>query len=360
MNLTQLRNARQISQYLAPSSPRVPLETVRHLVALQAQDYAGAKWSVAIRSGRASEADIDAAILSRQIVRTWPMRGTLHFVASDDLRWMLRLLAPRIIAGSAGRHRQLGLDEVVFAKSRDLFVKKLGGNPPVTRNELFLSLQAAGIATSGQRGVHILNRLAMEGLICFGPHQAKEPAFVLTDEWLPPVAGIPQDEALARLARRYFTGHGPATLKDFVWWSGLKISDARRGLAAAASGLDSVRIGETEYFFDAGLIGQGSRKPPACLLPGFDEYLLGYTDRSHAIDPAHAHRIVPGNNGMFMPTVLLNGTVAGTWKKVVRKNSVQIRVDAFGPLSGKDLAGIRDAAARYCDYLGLQLESVAS
>ena len=273
-------------------------EVVASLVAMQAQDYLGALWSVGLRTAKATEATITQAIADREIIRTWPMRGTLHFVAAADVRWLLALLTPRIIASAAGRHRGLGLDEEVFARSRKLFIKALKGGRSLSRDTLYQVLEGGGISSGEQRGYHILWRLAQEGLICCASHLGKQPAFALLEEWVPAHPLMDREASLGTLALRYFNSHGPATLADFVWWSGLKISDARKALEMVSSKL----VKEGDYWMGAGSSSAKVTRS-AHLLPCFDEYLLGYTDRSTVLDPQHAAGIIAG--GMFLPTVVV-------------------------------------------------------
>src|SRR5207237_2162453 len=191
--------------------------------------YPGALWAVGLRTRDATEAAIEQAIAERTIVRTWPMRGTLHFVAPEDARWMLQLLTPRVVAANARRvYQQSNLDDATFARSKDLFVDALQGGKQLPRPSLYKVLEAAGISVAGQRGLFILQRLSSEGLICFAARQGKQPTFALLDEWVPiSLSKTPaRDQALAELALRYFTSHGPATVQDFAWWSGLPAADA--------------------------------------------------------------------------------------------------------------------------------------
>ena len=199
---------------------RQPGEVVARLCAIQAQDYHGALWSVGLRMPAATLSVIQEAIDDRKMIRTWLLRGTLHFVAPEDIRWILALVAPRIIAGSAGRHRQLGLSEADFARSREIFSDELRGDRQLTRDELFRALEKAGISPAGQRGYHLLAAAGLAGQICFGSPRGKQQTFVLLDEWVPETRSPGQKEAPGLLAERYFSGHGPATLQDFVWWSG--------------------------------------------------------------------------------------------------------------------------------------------
>jgi hypothetical protein len=327
-------------------------ELVAWLGAVQAQDFTGAKWSLGLRLPEATEADVEKAIAQKRIVRTWPMRGTLHIVAAADVHWMRDLLTPHIVAASAKRHAELGLNAAELARCEKIFTKALRGGRQLTRDGMCGLLEDAGIAASGPRRYHILWRLAQEGLLCFGTHEGKQPTFALLDEWCPGGKKKDREEALAELARRYFTGHGPATIRDFTWWSGLKAADARAALALAAPVLEQVKIGEQIYW----MAENGPSKPKASrnvfLLPGFDEYLLGYTDRSAVLDLKYAQRICPGSNGMFIPTVVMGGRVAGIWKRVLKRDTVLIQVKAFTSFKKAEKQAIEEAAERYGTFVG--------
>lgn len=350
MNIDDITTRRLQNQLISDTRLKTPAQVVSWLGAIQAQDYLGAKWSLGLRLPGLKESDIDKAIADKSIVRTWPMRGTLHFVASEDARWMLRLLTPRIISGSAGRNRQLELDDTVFNKSMDLLLKAMEGGKQLMRNEVYQLLENNGIATTGQRGIHIINYLAQKQVLCHGVHNEKQPTYALFDEWVTVSKDLEGKEALAELALRYFKGHGPATIKDFEWWSGLKLSDAREGLNQVSSQLESLDLGGKTYWFSAET-GEGPKSNLIYLLPGFDEYMLGYTDRSVILDFAHSPKIVPGNNGMFMPTIVINGKVEGTWKRILKKDTVQIEILPFGKLSLAKKKSIETEAKKYGKYL---------
>jgi Winged helix DNA-binding domain len=356
MTPNDIANLRLINQQIAQPVYTTPAEVVAAMGAMQAQDYTGALWSIGLRLPHATEADIEQAIAERTIVRTWPMRGTLHVVAAADVRWMLALLTPRIVAGSAGRHKQLGLDDATFARSQKVLAKALQGGQQLARDEAMALLDRNGISTVGQRGYHILGRLAHDSVICFGSRTGKQHTFVLLDEWVPAARKLERDEALAELARRYFIGHGPASLQDFAWWSGLKISDARAGLAMAAPHLVQVAVEGKDYWMRADAPEPGRAAPSTFLLPGFDEFLLGYTDRSAALQPQHAQKIIPGGNGVFMPTLVVNGRVAGTWKRAVQKKAVTIELSPFAALKKTEMQAIAVVAQRYGQFLGLPVQ----
>jgi hypothetical protein len=346
---------RLIHQQIAPASRRKPGEVVAWLGGMQAQDYAGGLWAIGLRSEGATEADVERAITERTILRTWPMRGTLHFVAAADVRWMLALLTPRIIAGSAPRARELELDAAIFTRSRKLFTRALQGGRSLTRDAMCSLLTVAKISTAEQRGYHILWRLAQEGVLCFGAREGKQHTFALLDEWAPHAKTKDRDEALAELARRYFTSHGPATLRDFAWWSGLRVSEARDGLEMAARHLSRETTDAVDYWMPHSTTVEGTSAPAVHLLPGFDEYMLGYTDRTTALDPAHSQKIVPGNNGMFMPTIVIRGRIAGTWKRTIGRKGITIEACPFAPLNKTETRAFTAAAKRYGDFMGIPI-----
>jgi hypothetical protein len=347
-------NLRLHSLQLAGNLPCSPSEALTHLGALQAQDYEGAKWSMAIRTKQNCPLSIEQAIADRSIVRTWPMRGTLHFVASDDVRWILKLLAPRIIPGMAGRNKQLELDQSIFHKSQDLLLRNMEGTKQLLRSEVYYILEKNGIATSNQRGIHIINYLALNQILCHGSHQEKQPTYALLDDWIPQSKELSTDEALSEIALRYFTGHGPATLQDFIWWTGLKTTDARLALNSISQHLTSEDVEGSTYWFAPDLRDTTTLKS-TFLLPGFDEFMLGYTNRTLMVDKMHLPKIIPGNNGMFMPTVVIDGRVEALWKREIKKHTVSIELYPFGKLSINKLKHIDIAAKQYASYLGKEL-----
>jgi len=284
------------------------------------------------------------------------MRGTLHFVAPEDVRWMLALLSPRIVASAATRHRQLELDEAVFRRSRTLLEKALRGGKLLTRDAAYELLEHAGIPCSGQRGYHILWKLSQDAVLCCGPREGKQPTFVLLDEWVPRSEAWTPGEPLAEIARRYFTSHGPATLADFVWWTGLKITDAKKALALVGDDLEQVEAEGDSYWMSRSLSGVKPSKQDVHLLPGFDEFLLGYKDRSAMLDPEHAARIVPGNNGMFMPMLVIDGRICGTWKRALGRKATKLSLEPFRELGKTEMRAFIHAAGCYGDFLGLPVE----
>ncbi len=346
---------RLVNQQIAHSPCRTPVEVVRKLGALQAQDYVSALWAIGVRLPCSTQADIEQAIANRSIVRTWAMRGTIHFLAAEDVRWMLKLLAPRVLSGTDRRDHQLGLDAATYDRSRTLLEKTLQGGKQLRRDEVYAVLERNGISTEGQRGYHILWHLGLQGVICFGVNAGKQPAFALLDEWVPVSRKLTREAALAELALRYFGSRSPATVQDFSTWAKLSLTDARAALASAAPRLQSFGQGGVTYWMPLES-PKPDTLPPAFLLPAFDEYLLGYKDRSAVLGAEHATRIVPGGNGMFLPMMVLNGKVIGTWKRTLGKKSVSIEYAPFGKVKKAELAAFDAAAQRYGEFLGLMVE----
>ncbi len=286
------------------------------------------------------------------------MRGTLHFVPAVDAKWMLALTTPRILAGSKRRHEQLDIDDKLFAKCADLFTKALQGGNIITRQELMALLEKEQIATGSQRGYHLLWYAAQTGLICFGPIREKQQTFVLLDEWVPHSNKLDRDQALAELTKRYFTSHGPATVQDFAGWSSLTMTDAKLGIEYAKKYLHEEIIDKKSYWMARDLPPTKEISEDCYLLPGFDEYMLGYKDRSAVLEQIHFQKIVPGSNGMFMPTIVSNGQIIGTWKRTVKKTSVTIQPFPFKPLTSSEKEGIAIAAERYGSFLELSADIV--
>ena len=344
---------RLANQQIVGTRCQRPAEVVASLGAMQGQDYLGTLWAIGLRSPATAETDIEQAIADRAIIRTWPLRSTLHFVTAADVHWLLELLGPRIVASTSTRHEQFGLDKPVLTRIRKVLIKALQNDQQLTRDEIYTLLERARISVEGQRGYHILWRMGVDRIICFGARRGKQQTFTLLEEWAPKIRTLDTEAALAELTLRYFKGHGPATLSDFVWWSGLKISDAKAGLGLVSSQLESVTVNDNVYWLDPELPSFGETGEVVNLLPGFDEYLLGYRDRSASLDPSHAQKIQPGSNGVFSSTIVINGEVAGTWKRIIGKKSVAISTDLLRPLTKAETRALEEAIARYCEFLGV-------
>jgi hypothetical protein len=314
----ELSLLRMAAQRLIGPRAATPADAVRWLTAVQAQDLPGALTSVALRTDRGSRESVVAALDAGTVVRSWPMRGTLHLTAAEDLHWMLDLLGPRVLAGAARRRQQVGLTLEDLERGREVAVAALHGGRRLSRAALLAALADGGVPVDGQRGYHVLWYLSQTGTLVLGPMAGTEQLFVLLDEWVPEPRRLEGDEALGELALRFFAGHGPATVKDLVRWAGVLVRDVKAGLAVAAPRLERLDVDGTEHWLDPETPGRlaAARAEAADvhLLPGFDELVLGYADRSCTVPPEFAERIVPGNNGMFRATAVHAGTVVGVWR----------------------------------------------
>ncbi|SCG65331.1 winged helix DNA-binding domain-containing protein [Micromonospora inositola] len=350
---------RMTSLLLRPHPSAKPADVagvVEWFGAMQAQDAASGMWSLGVRLQGWSLTDVRAALERREALRTWPMRGTVHLVPPRDARWMLAVTGVRALAGAAARRATLGLTEAEADRAADVLGAALVGGGRLTRAQCLATLTAAGIDTSGQRGYHLLWYASQRGVTCIAPHVGTEQTFALLDEWAPDPHRPERDEALGILALRYFRGHGPTTRQDFAGWTGLTAADARRGIAVAGDALATVRVDDAEAIVDAALL-DAPRAPVDDLhvLPGFDEYLLGFKDRALMLDRAHLPAVVPGGNGVFQATVVRGGRVVGTWKRTIGKTRVTVTVQPLTPLAGATRARVEEALNGYARFLDLPL-----
>lgn len=349
---------RLVSQGVLGEGLRSVPETVRWMTAMQAQDLPAALWAVGLRSSGAGLESVRSALDDGEIVRSWPMRGTLHLVAPEDLRWMLSITTPRMIRAVAARHRQLEISEGDINLCRDVALEILTGGKTATRQEMFGAFEAAGQVTKEQRGVHLLGLLCQTASIVLGPLAGNQQKFAAFDEWISESRSLEREEGIAEWVLRYIRSHGPATERDFSWWSGIPLTEVRQGLRSAGSELVKLVFEGTTYWLspstaellDVGV--PGGRSVQA--LPAFDEFLLGYTNRSLVLPPEHADKIVPGGNGVFKKIIVSGGAVVGTWGVQGSGKAaavVPITFDEAKPMGSAAAAGFRKAGERYLTFL---------
>lgn len=332
-----------------------PADVARRMLAVQAQDFGAGSWALGVRTHAATRADVLADLDAGRIVRSWPMRGTLHFVPPEDLRWMLGVTTGRMVAGLTSRHKQLELETPDFVRARDVVTEALAGGGRIGRSELMELWESKGIATAGQRGYHLIYFLAQTGVVCWGPTLRTQQALVLLDEWAPESRRLEPDEALGEFLLRYLHGHGPATIKDFVWWTKGTMAGAKTARAVLGDALTTLEVDGVEYLVTAeladraaGLVESRREREAVQLLPAFDEYLLGYQRRGLALDDEHFERIVPGGNGVFQPILVVRGRVVGTWRRANGRAAGDrgVDIESFAPLTaGQERAATRAAAA---------------
>jgi hypothetical protein len=333
---------------------RSPGEVMEWFGAMQAQDLASGEWSLGIRCAGLTQADVHRATVDREIVRTWPMRGTVHFVPPRDARWMLEVTGVRALAGAARRREFLGLSDATVDAASEVLREALHGGGCLTRAECVEHLVAAGVHTAPEHGYHLLWYASQIGVTCIGPQRGKEQTFVLLDEWVPDPRQLDRDQALAVLALRFVRSHGPVTRHDLARWTGLTMGDTTRAIALAGDELVPAEVGGIEMVVAAEqLDGDRPDLPGVLLLPGFDEYMLGYKDRAAMLTDEQFEMVVPGRNGVFKPTVVVDGRVVGTWSRKVRAAHVDVEVTPFGRIPAAARRGLDRAAAAYGEYLGL-------
>lgn len=354
-----LRERRLSVQQLARRTMAAPKDVVGWLGAVQAQDYAGAKWAVALRVAiDISERSVESAIGEGSILRMHVMRWTWQFVLPEDARWMLALVRPRLLARAARRDRELELDAATFRKSNTVLDRALRDGQHRTRPELAALLGRAGISPADQRLSHLLARAEIDGIVCSGPRRGKQFTYAHLDHRAPiPATRLARDEALAALARRYFRSRGPALLDDFIWWSGLSAADARAALDAVRPSLAVDLIdGRTYFSWDAPTSGapfKSGRGDEACLLlPAFDEYLVAYRHRDALIDSDHV-KLVNAGTGMLNPSVVIGGRVIGAWRRDLLRDRATLEIELFEPLTTKHESAITRAVERFGRFLGV-------
>jgi hypothetical protein len=330
-------------------------EAVHWMGAVQSQDYLAAKWAVGQRMKACTDAAFDEAFSRGDILRTHVLRPTWHFVTPADLRWMLALTAPRVNALRAYYNRQHGLDEAVFVRSRAVIAKALEGGAYRTRDELGDILATAKIGGGPERRGNILLDAELDGLVCSGPLRGKHHTYALVEERAPEAArASSRDEALAELGRRFFVSHGPATLKDYAWWSGLTVADARAGVEAATPRLAREVVGDKTYFFEDRAPrhrGDKSDDGAVYLLPCYDEYVVAYVDRDALLDARHRTKLDARNNPLFQNVIVRSGRIIGTWRRTLKPRTVSVSTTLFVRAGAADRSALAGAIERYARFL---------
>lgn len=338
---------------IGPGFASVPA-AVRTMTALQAQDLPASLWAVGLRVPGSRVADVRAGLDRGEIVRSWPMRGTLHLVAPEDLKWVLKITSGRLIRGLATRHRELGISTADIDAAADAAMQRVAGGSAVSRKELFEAFELAGQRTAGQRGIHLLSVLCQLCLLVQGPLAGNQQLIVAFDDWITTSRKLGREEGTAEWLLRYLRSHGPATERDFAWWSGIPLTETRAALAEVSHLLAALEFEgrrywlapETAALLEDGVPGQRS----VLLLPGFDEFILGYTDRSIPLHPRHADKIVPGGNGVFKKAIVAGGEVLGTWSAARSGRSVAVVAEPFGGADGLRPAARRSFELRAAEY----------
>lgn len=343
---TDRRRHRLFHQHLAETSFTKPEQIVSHLGAMQSQEWAMAKWAIGLRLPGLTDADVEAAFNAGAILRTHVLRPTWHFVAPADIRWMLALTAPRVHAVNAFMARKLELNQpALLTRVNDALVSALEGGKHLTRLALQAALAGAGIQAEGQRLGYLMMQAELDGIVCSGPRQGKQFTYALLDERVPPTPTLNREESLAALCLRYFGSRGPATLADFVWWSGLTMKDARAGVATLPAHFVRETIDGQDHFFIPTEVRLTPAHQTTFLLPDYDEYGISYKNRSALFVSGPP---VSAGNGTYPHTLVVEGVAAGSWKATPNKKGVD--VTAFGPLNETQHVAVTEARRRFCAF----------
>ncbi|MGH2817718.1 MAG: winged helix DNA-binding domain-containing protein [Actinomycetota bacterium] len=338
---------------LSGAPPESPEEVVHRLGAVQSQDYGPAKWSVAERTTGVSDAAMDLAFADGTILRTHVLRPTWHFVLPADIGWMLELTAPRVRALTGYYYRQLGLDDSVLDRCSALLAAALQGGDQLTRKELRAMLGNAGVVLDASRFSFVLMDAELRGIICSGALKGKQHTYALLEERAPQARSLTKEEALAELTLRYFTSHGPATPKDFRWWSSLLAADIRKGLELVESHLEHEVVDGLGYWFVTSSPTPKAARPTVHLLQGYDEYIVGYSESRYLLDASRVARSLPQGGAIFNDVVILDGQLAGHWKRTLKKDSVIIEAALYTQLDDAQTQALQAAADRHGEFLGL-------
>ena len=329
-----------------------PVDVVRWFGAIQSQDLPASLYAIGLRMRDATESIVERALSAGSIVRSWPMRRTIHCMAAEDVRWMMRMLAPRGIARMKPYHRAMSITDDEIARAGNVIESALARDTQLTRAELYERLNAEGVVTKtpdiAERGLHLLVHWAQAGLICLAARRGKQPTFALLDHWTPRGRDLSGDDALREIATVYLRAHAPATAKDFAWWSGLTMADVKRALHLAGDLLHAARIDGVEYWLIRNAPEPIADPVNVRLLPAFDEYTVAYADRSFAADVS----LLPSISHGLAPNILIEGRIAGTWKRtVLAQGSVAITPSLVRRLDKKERMSLAGEIKRYAEFL---------
>jgi hypothetical protein len=352
---SHLMSERLRNQRLTRTTFRTATDVVAWLGAVQSQDYSGAKWGLGQRAIGLTDALVERAFNEGAILRTHVLRPTWHFVSPDDLRWLMALSGPRVNARCATYYRKLELDATLLTRSRKVFERVLGGGNQLTRGELQNALARARISVAGVRLAFVVLRAELDAVICSGARRGKQFTYALFDERVPARKPLTRDEAVAALTARFFTSHGPATIKDFVWWSGLTVQDARAGLAMVPA-LAKQGVGDRTYWFVPSKASAPAASPTGFLLPNYDEYLVAYKDRDAGVSTIVAQRMGAGKFDAYAHLLVVDGKLAGTWRRDVAARSARVIVSPFGRLTRESSRALDSATARFAKFLEVPAE----
>ena len=345
-----IANTRVLSQQLSKQSFDKPKDLVSWMGAIQAQSYEMSKWAVGIRTKSARISDVEEALQKGEILRTHILRPTWHLVAAEDIRWMLALSSKRIKAAIESYGKYLDIPNNLYSKSFHLIEKILEGNKSMTKQEIGEEITRSGITIDTIKMNHLIMQAEAEGIICSGIYQGSKNTYALLEERVAPAKKLEKEEALARLATKYFQSHSPASLQDFTWWSGLSITEARQAIKLIEPNLIADRFASENVYIHESYDKNIKTDNGLYLLPSYDEYLISYKDRTTVLDLQH-HSKAFSNNGIFQPVILHQGIIIGNWKKSIKKGGINIEASFFEQDTRIDNDLINKASERYKNFV---------
>ncbi|MEN7547607.1 winged helix DNA-binding domain-containing protein [Rapidithrix thailandica] len=351
MRREEIAKNRLFNQQLLGTQLTSAQQVVRHFGAMQAQDYAMSKWAVGVRKP-ATDSAIEEAINRGEIIRTHIMRPTWHLVAAEDLRWMLELTAPHVKQPLSSMCKKYGLDNEFISRCYKIIEQILEGNNYLTRKEIVEAISQQNQGVDKIPATLIMMSAEQDGIVCNGPRRGKQITYALLDERVPPASSIDREEALTKLALRYFTSHGPASVQDFSWWSGLTMADSRKAIKMIEPELQKVQTDKQTYWYRKGHLHENGIAGNVHFLPAFDEFLVSYKDRSTVLDPVVTRQTIT-INGIFRPVIVVDGQVVGLWKRTIKKDKVQITTHYFHPLPKSQNKALIEAIEQYGRFVEL-------
>lgn len=357
MKLEDVSNLRLINQQIESGTFKEAKDLVSWMGAMQAQDYAMATWAIGLRLRGVTEKLIQEEIDNGAILRTHLLRPTWHFVSADDIWWMLELTAAQVRTKSGSRLKELGISSELSLKSNQIIESAFANRKYLTREELYFELEQNKVGGDKERWSHLIFLAELEGILCSGIKKDKNQTYAILGDRVPRPASMSRDEALAKLAFKYFSSHCPASLNDFIWWSGLPVTAAKRALEMITPGFTSDTISDQQFWFPESFSASANEAPALHLLPAFDEFLISYKDRTAAFPLVH-HAKAFTNNGIFHPVIVVNGQVKGLWKRTVKKDKVYVESRFFNPVSKEISTLTNEAALKFAAFLDKKLESI--
>lgn len=355
MTLPEISYLRLINHQIAASKFTTAKEIVDWMGAVQSQDYPMSKWAIGLRLPGSTESMIESALDSGEIFRTHALRPTWHIVSAKDIHSLLELSAPHIKTAMRSTDKLLGLTDSVFRKSQEIMQMNMQNERHLTRDEIISILINAGFDLGENRASHLLMHAEIDAVICSGKIKAGKPTYALLSERVPPSASFDPDLACTELAKKYFTSHGPATLQDFVWWSGLPVGQSKKALETIRSAFVSETVDNQTYWFSAEIQNFEPKKNTIHFVPAYDEFIISYRDRKASLPFENMSQAV-SVNGIFKPVIVINGQVEGTWKRTIKKNKIILETRFFSPVSKSVKNQLEEALMPYGQFFDKNIE----